>query len=471
MLNKLGKFTEAEASFHQAIKLDGTLAAPHNGLGKVLHKQGKLTEAEDSFRQAIKLDGTLAAPHNGLGNMFYEQGKFTEAEASFHESLVLDPENLIPHHGLGKLYQKLTFQNYPLTHLHWAAFAENRRVAKHLSSYISFFSEQAEAPLLLRRLFQRFPHVVSLAHYAPLVQCTQRQCHDLLAYLAHREQRSQPPDKPVNSDELRVYHRLKATLSYHGGDYQEAFYLFDMVLDKAYTLNLAELYYYFASTLSALAPPKAQESIFEEIQRASDYVRAYDNARDSLTELYYAGQILYLLGTSYQHKQQATWLAEAEACFRTAEKFTFLPASYQLVALYEHFNRPDERARQVEKVRNLEAKMKQGEVFLRGCPVQELPYDTSPDPFDCLRLFQRYSYFRELLPVLQRIHEEGEQYTIPSVTEAFRLRFSEDRYEYDEAKKEGILVEEGELTRCIGFSKNRLPPGLKLAWPSDLTRP
>ena len=48
-------FTEAEASYRQALSIKPDYAEAYNNLGNALKEQGRLTEAEASYRQALSI--------------------------------------------------------------------------------------------------------------------------------------------------------------------------------------------------------------------------------------------------------------------------------------------------------------------------------------------------------------------------------------------------------------------------------
>jgi tetratricopeptide (TPR) repeat protein len=61
----------------------------------VLERQGKWTEAEALFREAIDLDPKNADAHTSLGVVREQQGKLAEAEGLFRKAIHLDPKNAL----------------------------------------------------------------------------------------------------------------------------------------------------------------------------------------------------------------------------------------------------------------------------------------------------------------------------------------------------------------------------------------
>jgi tetratricopeptide (TPR) repeat protein len=102
-----GDYSEAEAAFREAVRLDPGNADAHTDLGDALHRQGKYSEAEAASREAIRLDPALAWAHNNLGSALYGQQKYAEAEAAFREAVRLDPGNAVMRRHLGKTLNEL----------------------------------------------------------------------------------------------------------------------------------------------------------------------------------------------------------------------------------------------------------------------------------------------------------------------------------------------------------------------------
>ena len=77
----------AEAHFKLAFKLKGL---------------GRLTEAESNYRQAIELRPDLPEAHNNLGHLLQELNRWDEAEQIIRQALALRPEYADAHFNLGK---------------------------------------------------------------------------------------------------------------------------------------------------------------------------------------------------------------------------------------------------------------------------------------------------------------------------------------------------------------------------------
>lgn len=98
----------AEASFREAIALDGKSAPAYEGLGDYLEANGHYQDAEKALRRAIALDPKLASAHVALGNALQWLGRYEEMEAAYRRALAIDPSLRDVQHGLLSI---------PLTHL------------------------------------------------------------------------------------------------------------------------------------------------------------------------------------------------------------------------------------------------------------------------------------------------------------------------------------------------------------------
>ena len=107
ILNELGRFDEAEASYRQAIALKPDYAEAHNNLGVTLNELARFDEAEASCEQAISLKPDFAEAYSNLGNPLKERGRLDEAEASCRQAIVFKPSLTQAHSNFGSVVQEL----------------------------------------------------------------------------------------------------------------------------------------------------------------------------------------------------------------------------------------------------------------------------------------------------------------------------------------------------------------------------
>ena len=84
-------YTDTEAAYREAIKLDPASAAAQSGLAVALARVGRADEAEAAAREAIRLDPNLALAHARLGGVLARRAKYAEAESACREAVRLDP--------------------------------------------------------------------------------------------------------------------------------------------------------------------------------------------------------------------------------------------------------------------------------------------------------------------------------------------------------------------------------------------
>jgi serine/threonine-protein kinase len=96
-----GEWNSAIASFQKAVELDPRVAGPHANLGRALLMKGKVDEAITCCRKALDLDPKLAGAHHNLGFALNRKGKVNEAIASYQKAIELDPKHAVAHADLG----------------------------------------------------------------------------------------------------------------------------------------------------------------------------------------------------------------------------------------------------------------------------------------------------------------------------------------------------------------------------------
>lgn len=86
-----GHAEEAIQKFQEIIKLDPTLAAAYNNLGRLYYQNGHLQEAIKPLRQASQIDPKLEPPRALLGFVFFQLEDFEEARRELKEAARLNP--------------------------------------------------------------------------------------------------------------------------------------------------------------------------------------------------------------------------------------------------------------------------------------------------------------------------------------------------------------------------------------------
>ena len=88
----VNRLADAEASYHDALRLNPANGAANHNLAMLLHNRGELTAARRHYERAILLRPDAAETHNNLGNVLQDEGDLAAAEASFRQALQLRPD-------------------------------------------------------------------------------------------------------------------------------------------------------------------------------------------------------------------------------------------------------------------------------------------------------------------------------------------------------------------------------------------
>ena len=115
---KLGKYTEAVASYDKAIAIDPNYTTAWINRGVALGNLGQYSDEIASYDKAIAIDPNNTDVWNNRGSAQGEHGQYTEAIASFEKAIAIDPNNtdakLNLQYALKKQKQAQQTQSSPL---------------------------------------------------------------------------------------------------------------------------------------------------------------------------------------------------------------------------------------------------------------------------------------------------------------------------------------------------------------------
>ncbi len=77
----------------QALRIDSTLAAPHQALGLLAKGSGEWSAAEQEFAKALSRQPDFAAGHQNLGELYYTLGRVDDAERAMARAATIEPTN------------------------------------------------------------------------------------------------------------------------------------------------------------------------------------------------------------------------------------------------------------------------------------------------------------------------------------------------------------------------------------------
>jgi protein O-mannosyl-transferase len=106
-LLKLQQPAQAEAHFHEAIRLDPGFAKAYYNLGLALAELRQTDRAIAAYRQALAASPTFVPAHYNLATALAQQGQTADAIPYFIEALRLDSELAPAHHNLGVALVKI----------------------------------------------------------------------------------------------------------------------------------------------------------------------------------------------------------------------------------------------------------------------------------------------------------------------------------------------------------------------------
>ncbi len=98
------KYTEAETTLKEAIKMNSSQAPFHNLSGLINLQKKKFTKADRSFQMALSLHPGYQPSLYGRGLVQYYQKNYQEAIREFNKSIKEFPGHAHTHFGLGKSY-------------------------------------------------------------------------------------------------------------------------------------------------------------------------------------------------------------------------------------------------------------------------------------------------------------------------------------------------------------------------------
>jgi tetratricopeptide (TPR) repeat protein len=90
---KSGNIEEAIKDYLKIIKLDPTLPAAYNNLGRLYYRDAKFPEAIESLKHACRLAPKLAAPRALMGFVYFEMGDFENAQKELRIASQVNPSD------------------------------------------------------------------------------------------------------------------------------------------------------------------------------------------------------------------------------------------------------------------------------------------------------------------------------------------------------------------------------------------
>ncbi len=108
---------EARQAYHQALRLDATLADAHGNLGRLYHAARQGTKAEAHYRAAIGCAPDDPVAHFNLGVLLEDLERRGEAVRAYQEAIARAPDLADAHYNLGLVLDALGRRSEAIAHL------------------------------------------------------------------------------------------------------------------------------------------------------------------------------------------------------------------------------------------------------------------------------------------------------------------------------------------------------------------
>ncbi len=96
-----GRYAEAVAQFHEALKRQPRLVDAVHGLGLTYAAEGKTDQAEAQFQAVLRLAPDFAEAYTHLGKIYARTGRLEEAITAYRRVVALEPSRAQGYHNLG----------------------------------------------------------------------------------------------------------------------------------------------------------------------------------------------------------------------------------------------------------------------------------------------------------------------------------------------------------------------------------
>jgi len=154
---------EAIAAYRQAAVLQSKDPEPHLGAGLILEKQGKYSDAEQEYKEALALDASSDAL-TGLSNIYMRGRRFPEAAQYLRKLVAAHPEEAGAHVQLGRVLAAEGKNDEAIAELQVGAklAPADLRVQRDLAELYSTAGKNEQAEAAFRALIAAYPNDAEL---------------------------------------------------------------------------------------------------------------------------------------------------------------------------------------------------------------------------------------------------------------------------------------------------------------------
>lgn len=161
---EMGRIEEAARAFYRSTELNARDGMVWDNLGNALLRLGRMTDAEKCYRQALMATPGLVSAINNLGLALKMQGELEKASICFREALLHKPDYVDAYFNLGELAYYVDDLNTAEEYFRKAIEidANCRPAYASLAQVLHDMDEPADSLALLREAVERFPQDADL---------------------------------------------------------------------------------------------------------------------------------------------------------------------------------------------------------------------------------------------------------------------------------------------------------------------
>jgi len=155
---------EAIAAYKEAGTLQPKDAEPHLAAGLLLEKQGKFSDAEQEYQRALALDPKSTDAVTGLANIYMRGRRFPEAESELRKVVAAHPEQAAAHVQLGRVLAAEGKNEEAIAELEAGAKSEpaNAALQRDLADLYVSAGKNEQAQAAYKRLLGEHPNDAEL---------------------------------------------------------------------------------------------------------------------------------------------------------------------------------------------------------------------------------------------------------------------------------------------------------------------
>jgi tetratricopeptide (TPR) repeat protein len=150
LYGRLAQYDQAADHYRAALELDRNQADAYYNYGVVLLKQTKPQDAEKAFQQALEINPYYAEAHNNLGSLYEQQGRLDEALRQFGEAVQNRPNYPLAHFHIGRILTNQGRYDEAIRHFLKSLTPEDENTPRYLYALAGTYARAGDLPAALR---------------------------------------------------------------------------------------------------------------------------------------------------------------------------------------------------------------------------------------------------------------------------------------------------------------------------------